>query len=63
MLTFNISGMQVGKTKIAGTSMMVLTIDNEIPDTVMQQIINLDGIFDAKLVNYYTVLINSKERL
>ena len=51
----NISGMQVGKTKIAGTSMMVLTIDNEIPDTVMQQIINLDGIFDAKLVNYYTV--------
>ena len=51
----NISGMQVGKTKIAGTSMMVLTIDNEIPDTVMKQIINLDGIFDAKLVNYYTV--------
>ena len=43
------------RTKIAGTSMMVLTIDNEIPDTVMQQIINLDGIFDAKLVNYYTV--------
>lgn len=51
----NISGMQVGKTKIAGTSMMVLTIDNEIPDTVMQQIINLDGIFDARLVNFYTV--------
>lgn len=35
--------------------MMVLTIDNEIPNSVMQQIINLNGIFDAKLVNFYTV--------
>lgn len=35
--------------KIAGTSMMVLTIDNEIPDTVMQQIINLDGILMLNL--------------
>lgn len=48
----NISGMQVGKTEIEGTSMMVLTIDNEMPDSVMQQIINMNGIFDVKLVNY-----------
>ena len=52
--------MQVGKTKIAGTSMMVLTIDNEIPDTVMQQIINLDGIFDAKTCKLLYSLINFK---
>lgn len=51
----NISGMQVGKTEIEGTSMMVLTIDNEIPDSVMQQIINMNGIFDVKLVNYNVV--------
>ena len=47
--------MQVGKTEIEGTSMMVLTIDNEIPDSVMQQIINMNGIFDVKLVNYNVV--------
>ena len=51
----NISGMQVGKTQIAGTSMMVLTIDNEIPEKIMQEIKNLDGIFDVKLVNYDTI--------
>lgn len=55
MLTLIFLVCKLVKQKIAGTSMMVLTIDNEIPDTVMQQIINLDGIFDAKLVNYYTV--------
>ena len=47
--------MQVGKTQIAGTSMMVLTIDNEIPEKIMQEIKNLDGIFDVKLVNYDTI--------
>lgn len=50
----NISGMQVGKTEIAGTSMMVLTIDNEISDDIIKQISNIDGIFDTKLVNFYT---------
>lgn len=51
----NISGMQVGKTEIAGTSMMVLTIDNEIPDAIMAQIKAVDGIFDVKLVNFDSI--------
>ncbi len=51
----NISGMQVGKTEIAGTSMMVLTIDNEIPAEIINKISSLDGIFDAKLVNFDTI--------
>lgn len=50
----NISGMQVGKTQIAGTSMMVLTIDNDITDDIIKQISAIDGIFDTKLVNFYT---------
>ena len=50
----NISGMQVGKTQIAGTSMMVLTIDNDITEDIINQISNIDGIFDTKLVNFYT---------
>lgn len=51
----NISGMQVGKTAIAGTSMMVLTIDNDINQSVIDEVLKIDGIFDAKLVNFYTV--------
>ncbi|WP_196594576.1 phosphoglycerate dehydrogenase [Pectinatus sottacetonis] len=51
----NISGMQVGKTAIAGTSMMVLTIDNDITQNIIDEVLKIDGIFDAKLVNFYTV--------
>ncbi|MDQ0205036.1 phosphoglycerate dehydrogenase [Pectinatus haikarae] len=51
----NISGMQVGKTAIAGTSIMVLTIDDDITQDIIDQVSKIDGIFGAKLVNYYTV--------
>ena len=51
----NISGMQVGKTAIAGISMMVVTIDNDIPDAVLEEVMAMETIADAKLVNYYTV--------
>ena len=51
----NISGMQVGKTEVEGTSLMVLTIDNDIPSRVMERVKGLDGIFDAKLVNFYAI--------
>jgi D-3-phosphoglycerate dehydrogenase len=47
--------MQVGKTAIAGTSMMVLTIDDVIPQSVIDEVMKIDGIFDAKLVNFYAV--------
>ncbi|HCB93679.1 MAG TPA: phosphoglycerate dehydrogenase [Selenomonas sp.] len=51
----NISGMQVGKTEEEGTSLMVLTIDNDIPADVIAQVKAMDEIFDAKLVNFYAV--------
>lgn len=51
----NISGMQVGKTEIEGTSLMVLTIDNDIPIDVLNEVKALDVIFDAKVVNFLTV--------
>ncbi|MCR5438764.1 MAG: phosphoglycerate dehydrogenase [Selenomonas sp.] len=51
----NISAMQVGKTEVEGTSLMVLTIDNDIPAAVMEVIKGMDGISDAKLVNFYTI--------
>ena len=51
----NISGMQVGKTELEGTNLMVLTIDNDIPADVMEAVKAIDGIFDAKIVNFYAI--------
>ena len=51
----NISGMQVGKTDVEGTNIMVLTIDNDIPAEVLQKVTAIEGIFDAKLVNFYAI--------
>ena len=51
----NISGMQVGKTDVSGTNIMVLSIDNDIPADVLAQVTKIDGIFGAKLVNFYAV--------
>ena len=51
----NISGMQVGKSDREGTNIMVLTIDHDIPDEILARVLALDGIFDAKLVNFETV--------
>ncbi len=51
----NISGMQVGKTEVEGKSLMVLTIDHDIPAAVLKDVKGIDGILDAKLVNFYAV--------
>ena len=51
----NISGMQVGKTDDAGKNVMVLSVDNDIPADVLASVKEVDGIFDAKLVNFYAV--------
>ena len=51
----NISGMQVGKTDAEGTNIMVLTIDNDVTADVIRQVTAIDGIFDAKLVNFYAI--------
>ena len=51
----NISGMQVGKTEEQGTNLMVLSVDNDIPADVLAKVKEVDGIFGAKLVNFYAV--------
>ncbi len=48
----NISGMNVGKTAIEGTSLMVLTVDNPIPQYVLDKMKALDPIFDVTPVAY-----------
>ena len=51
----NISSMQVGKSKREGMSIMALTIDHDIPDDTLARLLAIDGIFDAKLVNFETI--------
>lgn len=51
----NISAMQVGKTDVEGTNLMVLTVDNDIPVALLDVIKAIEGIFDAKLVNFYDI--------
>ncbi|MBR4904170.1 MAG: phosphoglycerate dehydrogenase [Selenomonadaceae bacterium] len=48
----NISGMQVGKTEIEGRSLMVLTVDNPISQNVLNEMKNLEPIFDVTPVAY-----------
>lgn len=48
----NISGMQVGKTAIESRSLMVLTVDNPIPQNVLDEIKALEPIFDVTPVAY-----------
>ena len=48
----NISGMNVGKTAIEGTSLMVLSVDNPIPQEVLHEMKTLDPIFDVTPVAY-----------
>ncbi|MCE5287292.1 MAG: phosphoglycerate dehydrogenase [Pelosinus sp.] len=48
----NISGMQVGRTAIEGTSIMALGVDSEIPAETLAKIVAIDGIIDAKMINF-----------
>lgn len=48
----NIDSMQVGRTEVAGTNIMVMGVDSDIPASVMLKIKAVDGIVGAKLVNF-----------
>lgn len=50
----NISGMQVGQMK-NDNSLMILSVDNEVPADVMKLIMNMDGVFGAKLINFNSI--------
>ena len=46
----NIAGMNVGRDKVRGGAVMVLALDDPIPDEVLAQIRQIDGISVAKAV-------------
>lgn len=48
----NIFSMQVGRTEQAGTNIMVLGVESDIPTPVMLKIRAVEGILGAKLVNF-----------
>ena len=48
----NISGMQVGRTEQEGTNIMVLIVDNDIPDEIIDKVTAVDGIYGAKLIDF-----------
>ena len=48
----NISGMEVGKTDIEGMNLMVLTVDGAIDEATLAEVKKVDGIKDAKLVDF-----------
>lgn len=48
----NISSMQVGKAEIEGRNLMVLTVDNPIPQTVLDEMKALEPIFDVTPIAY-----------
>lgn len=48
----NIAGMQVGRTGTAGTNIMVVAVDSGIPGPVLLEIKAIEGIIDAKAVNF-----------
>ncbi|MBN2110448.1 MAG: phosphoglycerate dehydrogenase, partial [Methanosarcinaceae archaeon] len=46
----NISGMQVGRVEIGGTTIMALNVDSEVPDPILKEMRSVEGIIDAKLI-------------
>jgi D-3-phosphoglycerate dehydrogenase len=46
----NIAGMQVGRIKMGGNAIMVLSVDSEVSDQILNEIKSVDGIIDAKRV-------------
>lgn len=51
----NITSMQVGRTEQAGTNIMAVGVQSEIPNTVLLKITAVEGIQGAKLVNFEAV--------
>ncbi|MDO8682347.1 MAG: phosphoglycerate dehydrogenase [Armatimonadota bacterium] len=48
----NIAGMHVGRESVGKRAIMVLSVDAEIPDEVMAEIVKIDGIESAKQVQF-----------
>jgi D-3-phosphoglycerate dehydrogenase (EC 1.1.1.95) len=48
----NISGMQVGRAEIGGTTIMALNVDSEVPEEILKEMRSVEGIIDAKLIKF-----------
>lgn len=46
----NISGMQVGRVEVGGTTIMVLNVDSDVPQEILDKVRQVEGVIDAKLV-------------
>jgi len=47
----NIASMQVGRKLVRGDAVMVLSIDDPLPDGVVSEVVQIQGIQDAYVVN------------
>jgi D-3-phosphoglycerate dehydrogenase len=47
----NIAGLQMGRKAIGGKQLIVLNVDEPVPETVLQEINTQEDILDTKLVN------------
>ena len=46
----NISGMQVGYVKIGEPTIMVISVDSDVPEAVLKRLTTVDGVLSAKIV-------------
>lgn len=47
----NISGMQVGRVPVGSETIMAISVDSEVPEAVLKELTNADGVISAKLVH------------
>ena len=52
----NINGMQVSRADEKGISLMVLSVDGDVPQKVLHQVQETAGILDAKVFNFKPVI-------
>ncbi|PKM79730.1 MAG: phosphoglycerate dehydrogenase, partial [Firmicutes bacterium HGW-Firmicutes-14] len=46
----NIAGMQVGRKVLGGKAIMILSVDEPVPDKTLAEIEKVDGVYDVKMV-------------
>lgn len=47
----NIAGMQVGRIELGGTAIMVMMVDNIVPECALDEMVKIDGVLEVKMVS------------
>ena len=47
----NIAGMQVGREEVGGEAIMVMEVDSSVPDRILEEIEQIDGIKKVDQIN------------